>query len=130
MLKGNTEESTYIFTCEYLNKRLFMSQQPKFYNTYITFSVHEAKDLPIKECHSSPNFMPCSKSFRSTKRNFVSLHIIICLQVGFDCGTLCALRAPIFLRSFTHKTGRCPSLPSPPAKITVWEKIREPIKLR
>ncbi len=32
--KGNTEESTYIFTYEY-KKRLYMYQQPKFYNTYI-----------------------------------------------------------------------------------------------
>ncbi len=58
-----------------------MSLQPKFYNTYIPFSVHEAKDLPIKECHSSTNFMPFLKSFQINSKKIC--FFVYCL---FTCG--------------------------------------------
>ncbi len=88
--------------------------------TIHSFCVQEGKDLPIKEWHSSLNLIlflkffliviysallhlpplrfHCAESdgcWDRTKRNFVSLQIIICLLVGLGHGTLqCA--------AFTH----------------------------
>jgi hypothetical protein len=67
-----------------------MSLQPKFYNTYIPFSVHEAQDLPIKECHSSPNFIEeFSNRLKGTLFPCILLSVLAAVLSS-------ALRAPSF----------------------------------